>query len=171
MPVLKKERPYIDKVRPLSLYIKWSLLHDFRFFMHSCFVVGKYLLKTQFKSYTKYNKNFKIKLRKILKINVHPHYERNAKRIFASRPDIQVVIMGHTHITEWRRFANGKLYFNSGTWNPVPSVDAALNKNIMELTYVMIEVSDKKKRITNAFLNVWKGKWRPYKEHISTSLR
>lgn len=169
LPKLKEMRPYIDKVRPLSLYVKWTIFHDFRFFVYLCWVVIAYCIRTQFRPYGKYNKNFKMSLRQIFKIAVHPKYEKNAKRVLATRPDVKIVIMGHTHITEWRRFKDGRLYFNTGTWNQVPSVDAAMHKTISNLSYVCIELNEKKGTIKNAYLNVWQGKWRPYREEATTS--
>ena len=170
LPKLKEMRPYIDKVRPLSLYVKWTVLHDFRFFMYLSWITITYIIKTQFKPFGKYNKNFKMSLRQILKIAIHPKYERNAQRIFATRPDVKIVVMGHTHVTEWRRFKDGRLYFNTGTWNQVPSVDAAHHKSISNLTYVCIEVNEKKGTIKNAFMNVWQGKWKPFREEVTTSI-
>lgn len=169
LPKLKEMRPFIDKVRPLNSYIKWTILHDFKFFLYLCWICITYVLRTQFKPFGLFNKNFKVSFNQIFNIAIHPKYDRNAKRILATRPDVKVVIMGHTHITEWRRFNDGKLYFNSGTWNQVPSVDAAMHKSITNLTYVCVEVNEKKGTITNAFLNVWQGKWRPFREEVVTS--
>lgn len=169
LPKLKEIRPFIDKVRPLSSYVKWTIFHDFKFFLFLCWTVIAYCIRTQFRPYGRYNKNFKISLSQVFKIAIHPKYEKNAKRVLATRPDVKVVIMGHTHITEWRRFKDGRLYFNTGTWNQVPSVDAAMHKSISNLTYVCVETNDKKGTINNAFLNVWQGKWRPYREELSTS--
>lgn len=169
MPKLKMIRPYIDKVRPLSLYIKWTIFHDFKFFCYLFWTVFAYLVRTQFRPYGKFNKNFYMSLKQIFKIAIHPKYDKNAKRVLATRPDVKVVIMGHTHITEWRKFKDGKLYFNCGTWNQVPSIDAAQHKSISNLTYVCIEMNEKQGTIQNAFLNVWQGKWRPYREEVVTS--
>jgi UDP-2,3-diacylglucosamine pyrophosphatase LpxH len=169
LPKLKEMRPFIDKVRPLSLYVKWTILHDFKFFMYLSWVTLAYCVRTQFRPFGKYNNNFKISLRQLFNVAIHPKYDKNAKRVFATRPDVKIVIMGHTHITEWRRFNDGKLYFNTGTWNQVPSVDAALHKSISNLTYVCIELNEKKGSIKNAYLNVWQGKWKPFREEVTTS--
>jgi UDP-2,3-diacylglucosamine pyrophosphatase LpxH len=166
LPKLKEMRPFIDKIRPLSLYVKWIILHDFKFFLYLSWVVITYCIRTQFKPFGRFNKNFKISLGQIFKIAIHPKYEKNAKRIFATRPDVKIVIMGHTHITEWRRFKDGKLYFNTGTWNQVPTMDAALHKHISNLTYVCIELNEKRKTIKNAYMNVWQGRWRPFREDV-----
>lgn len=170
LPKLKENRPYFDKVRPISLYIWWTLLNDFRFFMYLSWHVIAYVIRTQFRPYGKYNKNFRISLRQLTKIAIHPKYEKFAKRILATRPDVKVVVMGHTHITEWRRFSDKRHYFNCGTWNHVPSMNRALHKNIMNLYYVCIDINEKKSQIKSASLNVWQGKWTPYREEILTSL-
>jgi len=169
LPKLKEIRPFIDKVRPLSLYVQFTIFHDFRFFLYLCWAVFAYLVRTQFKPYGKYNKNFKMSFGQLLKIAIHPNYDKNAKRVLATRPDVKIVIMGHTHITEWRRFKDGRLYFNTGTWNPVPSVDAAQHQSITNLTYVSVEVNEKKNTIISANQNVWKGKWRPFTENVVTT--
>jgi UDP-2,3-diacylglucosamine pyrophosphatase LpxH len=169
LPKLKEIRPFIDKVRPLSLYVQFTIFHDFRFFLYLIWMVFGYLIRTQFKPYGRFNKNFKMSPRQLLKIAIHPKYDTNAKRILATRPDVKVVVMGHTHIIEWRRFKDGRLYFNTGTWNPVPSVDAAQHQSITNLTYVSIDINEKKNTIVSAKQNVWKGKWRPYTENVVTS--
>jgi UDP-2,3-diacylglucosamine pyrophosphatase LpxH len=170
LPVLKKERPHFDKVRPLSSYIKWSFLHDFKFFMKLAFTVIKYIFRTQFPPYINTNSNFKTTLKVLRQISVYPKYDKYAKRIFATRPDVNMVIMGHTHIAEWRRFPEGRVYLNCGTWNSVPSMDIGLHKHINQLTYVAIEINDKMGKIKNAYLNIWNGKWKPFKEEVSTTV-
>lgn len=167
LPMLKKERPFIDKVRPLSNYLRWTIIHDFLFFIKLIFKVFIYITRTQFPPYTSYNKNFKLGLREILKISIHPKYDKFAKRIFDTRDDIKLVIMGHTHIAEWRRYQDGKLYINSGTWNQVTSMNAGLYKNISDLNYVAVETNDKKGTIENASLKVWLGKWKPYRDEVA----
>ncbi len=168
LPKLKLMRPYIDKVRPLSLYVKWTIFHDFSFFCYLVWQVISYFVRTQFRPFGIYNKNFFMPIGKLLKVAIHPKYDKYAKRIFAIRPEINVVVMGHTHITEWRRFKNGKLYFNCGTWNQVPSIDAGQHKSISNLTYICIENHREESHTKNVFIKVWQGKWRPFREEVVT---
>ncbi len=169
MPRLKKERPYIDKVRPLSVYIKWSFFHDFGFFFHLLGVLVRYFLATRGKAFGRYNKNFVTQWKLLRHFSVHPKYDRNAKRIFATKKSVRVVVLGHTHIAEWRRFPEGKFYFNSGTWNTVPSMDAGLHQSISHLTYVSLEVDPESGEIQQSSLNTWRGEWRPYHEEVSVT--
>ena len=170
LPKLKIHRPYIDNIRPLSLYIWWTILHDFRFFCYLCYTVSKYLIRSQFPPYGKYNKNFKLSLKQVMKISIHPTFTKYAKRIMAKDKRVKLVVLGHSHISEWRRFRNGKYYFNCGTWNHVPSLDKSQHKNISNLTYVCIELSVKTGEFRNAYINSWQGKWRPYIEEVRTSI-
>lgn len=170
LPKLKIERPNIDKIRPLSQYIKWTIFKDFSFFIKLIFVVVWWCIRTQFRPWGKYNKNFSLKLKQVFKIAVHPKYITNARRILTTRPDINLVIMGHTHLREIKRFKDGRFYINCGTWNPVPSIDVAMYQNINLLSYVMVEVDEENGKVKNAFLNSWQGKWRPYVEETSTAI-
>ena len=168
MPLLKKERPHIDKVRPLSLYLRWSLFHDTWFIARNALKLFKYFRKTTHRSFTRYNKNFKMRFRVLRSITIFPRYARKAKKILKlGHNRIHTVIMGHTHIAEWRKFPEGKYYFNTGTWNSVSSVDAGLHDSIKKLTYVSIEVDENSNSLMNAYMNIWQGRWRPYVEEVS----
>ena len=169
LPVLKKDRPMIDKVRPMSAYIKWTLLHDIGFFFRMASKVIRYLVNTRFDAYVKQNRNFRTSLKILKQITIYPKYERMAKSILRSSPHTHTVIMGHTHVVEWRRYPEGKYYFNSGTWNSIPSMDAGMFEGNTNLTYIFIDLESKKKTIKNASLNVWQGNWRPYREEVGTS--
>lgn len=171
LPKLKVHRPYIDNIRPLSLYIWWTIIHDFRFFIYLCFTVFKYLLRTQFRPYGKYNKNFKLSLKQISKISIHPSFISYARRILSKDKNVKVVVLGHSHISEWRRFKNGGYYFNCGTWNHVPSLDKSMHRNISNLSYVCIEIDKKTGSFKNAFLNSWQGKWSPFIEEVRTTIK
>jgi len=161
LPRLKKERPLIDKVRPMGSYIKWCAFHDFFFFIRMLKMVLHYFIRSQFITGNK-NNNFKTTLGLLRQITIYPKYAKKAKKILQRRPHLKVVIMGHTHLQEWRRFPEGKYYLNTGTWNQIPSVDAALHENITKFSYCTVEVHNKTGTILNASLNVWKGKWKPY---------
>ncbi len=168
LPRLKKERPYIDRVRPVSTYIRWTLIHDLLFFMRMSLHVLRYLSKTNFDVYIRQNRNFRTTLKILKQITIYPKYERKAKAILRSNSDLHTVVMGHTHVVEWRRFPEGKYYFNTGTWNSIPSMDASMHATQTRLTFVAIDLHPKTGIVRNACLNVWQGQWRPYREEAST---
>ncbi len=169
LPVLKKDRPHLDKVRPMISYLKWTLLHDFLFFIRMSYIVLKYIISSRFDNYTKENRNFKTSLKILKQITIYPKYGKKAKAILRQKNDIHTVVMGHTHVVEWRRFPHNKYYFNSGTWNAIPSVDAGLHESYTHLTYVMIDIHVKSRTVRGSTINTWQGRWRPYREEISTA--
>ncbi|MBI2518824.1 MAG: metallophosphoesterase [Bdellovibrio sp.] len=169
LPILKKERPYIDRVRPMRMYVKWCLLNDFFFFWRMAWVMARYFIESNFDVYVKQNRNFKTNLKMLKQVTIYPRYERKAKTILKKDRSVHTVIMGHTHLVEWRRFPEGKYYFNSGTWNSIPSIDAAMHAHTTSLTYLLIELDLKESKMKAASIHVWKGKWRPFREEVSTT--
>ena len=169
LPRLKKERPYLDKVRPMVSYIKWCVIHDLGFFLKMSLIVIKYLFQTNFDVYLKDNRNFKTTLKILKQITIYPRYEKKAKSILKRDLELHTVVMGHTHLQEWRRFPEGKYYFNTGTWNPIPSIDAGLHQDSTHLTYCMLDIHKETSSLREGSLNVWQGKWRPFKSEVSTS--
>lgn len=168
LPSLRKDRPYIDKVRPLNSYIRWVFFHDFFFFLKMTKVVLSYLWETNKDIYTKQNRNFKTTLKLLKQITIYPNYEKMAKRVLKRRRHIHTVVMGHTHVQEWRRFPEGKYYFNTGTWNQIPSMDAGLHESNLHLSYCLLDVHEKSQSLRSGSLNIWQGKWRPYLQEVHT---
>ncbi|MBT7610285.1 MAG: hypothetical protein HN576_11050 [Bacteriovoracaceae bacterium] len=167
LPIIKKLRPYIDKVRPMNSYIKWLLLHDFFFFIKMTWNILRYFFQTRTEDYLKLNSNFKTSIKVLKQITIYPIYENKAKSILKQKPHLHTVVMGHTHVQEWRRFPEGKYYFNTGTWNPIPSMDAGLHESATKLCYCMIDVHSKSQTVRSASLNMWQGSWRPFISDIS----
>ena len=168
LPKLKKMRPMIDKVRPMNSYIKWSFFHDFAFFWKMTWIVVKYLIQTNRDLYTKQNRNFKTTITLLKQVTIYPRYARKAKGLLKKKKHIHTVVMGHTHVLEWRRFPEGRHYFNTGTWNPIPSMDAGLHESYTHLTYLLLDVHPKSKTLRSGSLHSWKGKWRPFIEEVNT---
>ena len=167
LPKLKKDRPYIDKIRPISSYVVWTLLHDIVFFFRMASVVISYLISSNRDKFLSQNRNFKTTLKILKQITIYPKYERKARSILKKNPLLKIVVMGHTHLIEWRRFPEGKIYFNTGTWNSIPSIDAAAHESNLSLTYVLIDIQDKTNEISSAKMNVWQGTWKPFREKVN----
>ncbi len=167
LPRLKKERPYIDKIRPMSTYIKWCIFHDPFFFVKLISEVLKYFIMTSFATYTRQNANFKTTIKLLKQITIYPKYGKKAKAILKSNPNIHTVIMGHTHLVEWRKYPENKYYFNTGTWNPIPSLDASRYLDVVKLSYVMIDFAGKKNVVKEIALKQWIGSWKPFRDEIS----
>ena len=164
MPEFKRHRPFIDKLRPTSFYIKWCVLNDFSFFIFLLKRVLVYLIKTRGSYYLKLNPNYKTTLTRLRKINTFPHFSTVAKKIFEEFPHLEVVVLGHTHVAQWRKILTKKLYFNSGTWNTVNAVDLGKYKSSNKLHYVEVITEPESKKVKSALLKSWLGMWKPYKD-------
>jgi len=169
LPRLKKDRPYIDKIRPIISYVKWCSIHDFSFFLKMFHTVVSYLIQTKFDIYTKQNRNFRTTFKVLKQITIYPRYEKKAKSILKKNHNIHTVVMGHTHLREWRRFPHDKYYFNTGTWNTIPSIDAGMHQNEAVFTYCLLKVSEKENCLVEGKLNNWKGRWKPFSEDVIVS--
>jgi UDP-2,3-diacylglucosamine pyrophosphatase LpxH len=169
LPRLKKMRPHIDKVRPMNAYLRWTLINDFTFFIRMMITVIGYLIRTSFDAYTKQNRNFKTTVGMLKQITIYPQYSRKARSILKKNKQIHTVVMGHTHLQEWRRYPEGRYYFNTGTWNMIPSMDAGLHDDQLKLSYVALDVHTKTGQLKTGSLNIWQGNWRPYREEVTTA--
>lgn len=166
LPMLKKERPFIDKVRPLAAYVKWCIFHDPAYFFKILYVILKYILGSSISEYTKNNTSFMRTFKIISEITIYPKYVKHAKNLLEVEGR-KAVVMGHSHVVEWRKFAGNKYYLNTGTWNPIPSMNPALYDSIKKLSYVYIDVNVKTNSFREVSIKEWKGKWRPYRDEIS----
>lgn len=169
LPVLRKDRPNIDKVRPLGSYIKWCLFYDFKFFWKMCSLVIWYLIQSNFDEFIKQNRNFKTTISILKQITIYPLYGKKAKAILKRNKELHTVVMGHTHVQEWLRFPENKYYFNTGTWNHIPQLDAGQIEGHSKFTYVQIKVDKVNRILLNGTINLWQGNWKPFREDVSAS--
>ncbi|MEI8346033.1 MAG: metallophosphoesterase [Pseudomonadota bacterium] len=166
LPRLKKERPYIDRVRPMASYLWWCLFHDFRYFLWMNLVMMKYFIQAWFNPYLRPKTDMRSTLRLLQKFTMYPNFEKKGHSLLKDNLMLKVVVMGHTHLQEWRRFPGERYYFNTGTWNAIPSMDPARYQNVTQLSYVALDLGPKSQILSTASLNLWKGKWRPYEEEV-----
>ncbi len=153
---IKKERPYIDKVYPFRLYQRWALIHDTWFALRSALRVAIWYIGFIFRP----NPARHITAGQILKIlqetTLHPKLHKEAKRILLTHKDCRIVVFSHTHQHVYMKFAPGKEYLNTGTWNEKISLDVGSLGRLLRLTYVMIEYD--KNNIPHGSLKEWKGR-------------
>lgn len=153
---IKKERPYLDKVYPFGLYLRWALFHDTRFAIKSMFRLVFWF----FKFILKRNPAVKIGWRQVMGIlgetTVHPKLHREALKLFEKQKNLRIVIFGHTHQHQHMRFAPNQDYFNTGTWNEKISLDVGSLGRLLRLTFVQIDYD--KEGYPQGSLKEWKGR-------------
>jgi hypothetical protein len=163
LPRLKQGRPHIDKVRPFSSFLVWTLLHDPIWGIKAAFEVIRFVMETiLFKSRYQILGGVGATWELLREISIYPNYDKIAFRILDEREDVNVVIFGHTHILRYRQWREGKEYFNEGTWNEVTSLELAEYGTRTRLTYAFIEYQTLGR--PKVRLKEWKGVWHPESE-------
>jgi hypothetical protein len=152
---IKQKYPHVDKIRPFSRMIRWALFNE-TWFTIECmarlvfFFLGSALSNDPRRAFP---------LNRLLKVffesAVFPDLSEAARRILLSER-IHTVIFGHSHVYQYRQFAENSEYFNTGTWTELTSLDIASLGRITKLTYVLIDFHEPELRPV-ARLKEWHG--------------
>lgn len=159
---MKKERPYIDKVYPFKLYLRWSLIHDTGFAFRAAAMGAAYFVAVLLRLGE--NRRFaRQQFWKIMKEFSFPvKMDRAAKRIFAQNPGCRIVVFGHGHQAASKLFEGGRRYFNTGIWNEMISLELGSMGRHQRLTFV--EIGFDREGIPQGSLREWKGAYRQVEE-------
>lgn len=155
---IKEKKPYIDRVHPLSSYIKWAMYFDTLFAIK--FIAGAVFsfLKIRFiphpMRYSRISNTLKIIREVFQKQSPEVFY----KRILQSDESLQGIITAHTHQPMIKLIGENKVLINSGTWLETINFEIGNLGRKKELTYVEIKDEDINK---TARLMVWHGKEHP----------
>lgn len=155
------EKPYIDRWRPLGKAMKWGLIFDTKITLLAIIRMIKFMMKNR-KIYDPIRRRYVfIPLSSITDAMGHKIVDRSAK-ILLKRPDIKVVVMGHTHKALLERYID-KVYANSGTWVPFVSFDAPYIGIVDKRSFVIADIPESKNNIfVGAF--IWHGRERMFEE-------
>ena len=135
---IKESYPHVDKIRPFSNMIRWTLFNKFFFTVGGLAKLLLYFAKAVIVKDARRNWTFGKVAKVFLESAVFPDLSESAKRIL-SDDRIHTVIFGHTHVYEYRQWGPDKEYFNSGTWTELTSLDVKSLGKITKLTYIAIE--------------------------------
>lgn len=156
---MKRTRPWVDRVRPFRLMLRWAFFNDLIFFFNATSKMIFYFIQTRFRStktrYTNLRTTFKI-LKEITLFEDMTHF---AKKLFDVNPNLNAIIFGHTHVHTYYQFENAKEYFNTGTWNSITSLQIDSYGHYRHCAYCLIEYKDGSPH-PKISLKEWKGKWR-----------
>lgn len=165
LPKIKKDRPFVDKVKPFTGYMRWALMHDTLFALRTGIFITFSFIRMLTLSKRHPLLDFGMSWARIKGTTIYPSFVKEARKILRNNPHLNAVIFGHTHVLRYRQWGGGKEYFNTGTWNEVTSLDIADFGLQTLLTYGFIEIppagSGQRARIR---LKEWKGQWRPETE-------
>ena len=167
LPGIKQERPHVDKVRPFSAFLIWALVHDFLWAVRTGLKIARFTLQTLY-----FKTRYRVLLRGltwalISEITLYPNFDKIAFRLLEERDDTHTVIFGHTHILKYRRWREGKQYFNEGTWNEVTNLDLNEYGTRTRLTYAFIEYpAESADGRPHVRIKEWRGRWVPDAEIV-----
>lgn len=134
---LRRVRPLFYRVRPMKSYLVWAFLFETKFFFR---ILGQFAAMI-WKALTRklYPGSSLEDVGTLFRRSADPEsLEAYAERVLTDDA-VQKLILGHSHIADYRQYANGKEYFNTGTWTRTVSLDVKSLGPIVKLTYVLLE--------------------------------
>lgn len=159
---LKWERNYLDKIRPVKVFILFGLILDPWFTLKYSFLTLYYFLKTRFVYSPKRRASLKVTA-EILKeeTNLFMDLEKQARRLLDQDSEVRTVIFGHTHKPMNKAYPDGKQYINTGTWTKMVNLDfRSLGQPRLALTFALIRIRGDQAQCE---LRHWVGEYSPHR--------
>ncbi len=158
---MKWERDYVDKVRPIRLFVFLGLLFDTWFTLRFGFLTAYYFIKTRFVPSSRRRSPLRVTLEifKQESQNVFPDLENFARSLLDRKPSLKTVIFGHTHRPMNRVWPDGRQYINTGTWTKMINMDWRGIGQQFRLTFAYIRIRDGE---AHSDLRQWVGEHRPH---------
>ncbi|MCZ7585710.1 MAG: metallophosphoesterase [Deltaproteobacteria bacterium] len=140
LSIIKRDRPYIDKVKPFTMYLKYAFVND-HFFWSLLFGLARFWLSNRFSRDPVRRREFRLSLNRVRNALTHESMDKAAYNILKST-SYRYVIFGHSHKQVHKRFGAYGEYINTGTWNEVISLQLPHLGQRVERTYVHIDATD-----------------------------
>jgi UDP-2,3-diacylglucosamine pyrophosphatase LpxH len=138
---LKMERPYIDKIKPFRIYLRWALVNDFRFFWKMLTQIAAFWFRNRFADDPVRRREFKLSISRLADAATHESQMEAVRRILKNT-SYRFVIMGHSHGYDFRQFGQHGEYYNTGTWTETVSLDIQTLGRSLDRTYVYIDYNE-----------------------------
>jgi UDP-2,3-diacylglucosamine pyrophosphatase LpxH len=158
---LKVEREFIDKVRPIKVFLFFGLFLDTIFTLKFIFLSAYYFLKTRFIYSPKRRSRFRVTA-EILKqeADFFLDLEKQARRHLDHEAEVKTVIFGHTHKPMDKAYPDGKQYINTGTWTKMINLDFRSIGRQYSLSFAFVHIKD---GVAECELREWTGEHGPHK--------
>lgn len=170
----KKDRSHIDKIHPISLYLLFNLFADPVFTIKISLYTVMYYIKTRFNLLMIRQNPIKELFSKInqlirhvpLDFKILDDGEAAGRAILKSNPEIEAVIMGHTHLAKEVLYPDGRVYINTGTWIKSISLSLTHFGRLAKQPFCKIEYFEDKEK-PEVSLHEWIGyRGGPYRPFI-----
>ena len=157
---MKWERAYVDKVRPVKVFILFGLILDPWFTIRFCALTAFYFIKTRFVYSPKRRSRLKVTMDIFKQETKLSHdLESEARELLTVRSDLKTVIFGHTHRPMDKIYPDGKQYINTGTWTRMINLDWSGLGQHLRRTFAYVEINGEQARCE---LREWVGEYQPH---------
>ncbi|MDZ4661125.1 MAG: metallophosphoesterase [Pseudomonadota bacterium] len=152
---IKEVWPYVDKIRPFRNMIRWAIFTEPWLMFSGTLKLIWYFLKVALTNDPRRQVSIKKILHVFLESAVFPDLSEAANKILQDER-VHTVVFGHTHVYQYRQWADDMEYFNTGTWTELTSLDMSSLGKITKLTYCLIEYPQDDGR-PRGRLKEWRG--------------
>lgn len=159
----KRERKYINSVRPIRKFLIHGLVYDSFFTIRFMLASFFYFIMVRFIFIFREGTGLK-NIWKYLKSELHLFldFESITEEFLLERNDIKALIVGHSHDPIFRVYPHGPTFINTGTWTKMINLDFDKRSKDSLLTFAQVDVLEFEKKgeieeniVLN--LNVWRG--------------
>ena len=158
---LKWDREFIDKVRPVKVFVLFGMILDPWFTLKFVTLSVFYFLKTRFVYSPRRHSSLKVTAEILSQeTDFLLDLERQARRLLDQEAEVKTVIFGHTHKPMNKLYPDGKQYINTGTWTKMINLDWRSIGQQFCLTFAHIRIKDGQSKCE---LRQWVGEAGPHK--------
>jgi len=158
---LKWEREYLDKIRPVKLFVLVGILIDPLFTLRFTVLSLFYFFQTRFIYSPMRRATWKVTAQILKQESAHvfQDLEREAREILTERRDLKTLIFGHTHRPMDKVWPDGKQYINTGTWTKMVNLDLRGLGQQVRRTFAFVHIQGQNLRCE---LRNWVGESGPH---------
>jgi len=154
----KEERHHVDSVKPIKKFIINGIIYDTLFTIRFLLATTYYFIMVRAILIFKEKKGFKKFLKKSFEeLELFNDYEELTQDVFIENPEVNILIVGHTHEPMLRSNSEGKVFINTGTWTHMHHLDFGKNSDGENLTYAQVDI-DGAGKIVSTNLFCWRGR-------------
>ncbi|MBZ0272754.1 metallophosphoesterase [bacterium] len=122
LSALKKDRPYIDKVKPFRIYLKYAFVNDHMFFWTMLVRLVQFWMRNRLSRDPVRRREFALSLTRGRHAMTHVSMDQAAFEILR-KTNYRYVIFGHSHKHGHERLGDYGEYINTGSWVEMVSLE------------------------------------------------
>ena len=156
---MKWEREYLDKIRPVKVFVLIGLFTDPIFTVKFVFLSLFYFFKVRLSPHGR-RTTWKQTLALLKQEGkVFQDLESEARALLDEKEKVHTIIFGHTHRPMHKVYPDGKQYLNTGTWTKMIDLDWSQVGSPIRRTFAILVFRDGEVR---AELRQWVGEAGPH---------